>query len=216
MPTFHTLYLILIKTKSVRSSCNLHFQMRSLGAVSDVLRSPFPSCTPSKVWPALSCPFWCQAYDCWVWYAAGPRSLLSHHVGSVPLVGTVAALLLLMFKVHSDLWLCLFCRACLGAMPEWRPIRASGQLARWLLKHEVSTTCGPLLLPLQLKASVQRGLCKGKEAPRRAVEELGSAPSDKGCGTGEQSSGERGFPSSTCSHSILAGAGREAPPEGGI
>ncbi|KAI5141131.1 Polycystin-1 [Manis pentadactyla] len=32
-------------------------------------------------------------------------------------------------------------RACLGAMPEWRPIGASGQLARWLLKHGASTTC---------------------------------------------------------------------------
>lgn len=101
-----------------------------------------------------------------------PHSLLPEHRGFGSPMGSVATLLLLMFKAHIDLLLC-FCRACPGATPERRPMGATGQLAKWLLKNEAGT-CSASAASLYPKATVQSGLCKGPEAPRMAVEDLGS------------------------------------------
>lgn len=44
----------------------------------------------------------------------GCHSLLSDHVGSVPLLGTMIAVLLLMFGTYTDLWHCLFWQGVAG------------------------------------------------------------------------------------------------------
>lgn len=74
--------------------------------------------------------------------------ILSHRMGSVPLVGTAAGLLPVKSGADVDPGAVFFRRACPGATPELRRRGAAGQLARWLLERGARAVCRAPLLPL--------------------------------------------------------------------